>query len=243
MGEHTMSRRYVGVDPYIERQLWSDFHHNMIITLQAMLLPQLLPKYSAQVEERVYVEHNPPNGVRRVWRPDVSIVKEPEESPSPFPEGSLAVAEPIVLTTPLPEEQREPYIAILALPERQLVTIIEVLSPSNKRPNSDGRREYLAKRQQILQSAVHLVEIDLLLQGERLPTVEPLPEADFYVFVSRGNARPAVEVYRWKLNQPLPTIRVPLLTEDPDLLLNLQEAYEQTFARACYDMRLDYEVS
>ncbi len=235
-----MQRRYVGVDPYIERQLWSDFHHNMITTLQAMLLPQLLPKYSAQVEERVYVEHQPPDGIRRVFRPDVSVVREADETHSATPESSVAIAEPIVLTIPLPEEQREPYIAILSLPERQLVTIIELLSPSNKRPNSDGRREYLTKREQILQSPVHLVEIDLLLQGERLPTVEPLPEADFYVFVSRGDRRPAVEVYRWKLKQPLPTIRIPLLPEDPDLLLNLEDAYEQTFARARYDMRLDY---
>lgn len=102
---------FLKMDPRIETQLWHDFHPNMIVSIQSWLMPQLLPKYAAHIEEHIRLER---------------------------------------------------YIAIVSLPSRELVTVIELLSPTNKRVGADGRREYLRKREQILQSAVHLVEIDLL---------------------------------------------------------------------------------
>ena len=187
--------RFLKMDSRIEEQLWHDFHPNMIVSIQSWLMPLLLPKYAAQIEERVCV-----NGAE---------------------------------TT-----QRERYIAVVSLPNRELVTVIELLSPANKRVGADGRREYLRRREQILQSAVHLVEIDLLLKGERLPTVEPLPEADFYAFVSRSEYRPAVEVYHWRRDERMPTIPIPLLREDGAVLLDLQAVYEETYTRAKYEARL-----
>ncbi|BCW95219.1 MAG: DUF4058 family protein [Fimbriimonadales bacterium] len=178
------------MNPKIEEHLWRDFHPNMLVSMQAWLQPQLLPRYAAQIEARIG------------------------------------------------REQRERYLTIVSLSNREVVTVIELLSPANKRAGSDGRREYLRKREQILQSAVHLVEIDLLLKGERLPTVEPLPAGDYYAFVSRSECRPAVEVYYWRLNEPMPTIPVPLLPDDADALLNLQAVYEEVLARARYDVWL-----
>jgi hypothetical protein len=124
------------------------------------------------------------------------------------------------------------------LPGRDLVTVIELLSTANKRAGADGRREYLREREQILQSTVHLVEIDLLLKGERLPTMEPLPEADYYAFVSRSEYRPAVEVYYWRRSERMPTIPIPLLRDDGEVYLDLQAAYEETYTRARYEARL-----
>ncbi len=236
-----MEKRFVGMDPYIEEQLWHDFHPNMIISIQQLLLPQLLPKYSAEVEERVYVDIvEEPTHRRYVFRPDVAVQTTGSTQPYERVSESVAVMEPQVLTLPEIDEKHEPYIAILTLPGRELVTVIELLSPSNKNPESQGMQEYLRKRRQIIQSHVSLVEIDLLRKGVRMPTVEPLPPADYYTFVARGNRRPLVEVYSWRVNQPLPTIPVPLLPEDPDAKLNLQEAFDTTFARARYDVRLDY---
>lgn len=236
-----MEKRFVGMDPYIEEQLWHDFHPNMIISIQQLLLPQLLPKYSAEVEERVYVDIVEESAHRRyVFRPDVAVQTTGSTLPYERVSESVAVLEPQVLTLPEIDEKHEPYIAILTLPGRELVTVIELLSPSNKNPESQGMQEYLRKRRQIIQSTVSLVEIDLLRKGVRMPTVEPLPPADYYAFVARGNRRPLVEVYSWRVNQPLPTIPVPLLPEDPDAKLNLQEAFDTTFARARYDVRLDY---
>lgn len=228
---------FLKMDPRIETQLWHDFHSNMIVSIQSWLMPQLLPKYAAQIEERVYVEHTEPIPVRQVFRPDIAIHIESESKEGVSP-AHAAVAEPVILTLPMPTELRERYIAIVSLPSRELVTVIELLSPTNKRAGADGRREYLRKREQILQSAVHLVEIDLLLQGERLPTVEPLPEGDYYAFVSRSESRPAIAVYRWRREEPMPTIPIPLLLEDGEVFLNLQAVYEQTYTRARYDARL-----
>ncbi|MDW8104402.1 MAG: DUF4058 family protein [Armatimonadota bacterium] len=239
-----MEKRFVGMDPYIEEQLWEDFHNDMIVSIRAQLAPQLAPKYFAQIEERVYVEQvDQSTEARQLLRPDVTIQTTGSSRPLERSGGSVAVLEPSVLTLPEIEERREPYIAIVTLPARQVVTIIELLSPSNKNPESQGRQEYLRKRRQIIHSPVNLVEIDLLRKGVRMPTVEQLPPGDYYAFVARGDRRPFVEVYSWALNQPLPIIPIPLLPEDPDAQLNLQEAFDTTFARARYDVRLDYSQS
>ena len=211
--------RFLKMDLRIEEQLWHDFHPNMIVSIQSWLMPLLLPKYAAQIEERVYVEHTEPlPAPRQVFRPDV-VIHTASENEARAQATRAALAEPAILTLPMPVEQRERYIAIVSLPNRELVTVIELLSPANKRAGADGRREYLRKREQILQSTVHLVEIDLLLKGERLPTVEPLPEGDYYAFVSRSEYRPAVEVYYWRRDERMPTIPIPLLRDDGEVLL------------------------
>lgn len=225
------------MNPKIEEHLWHDFHPNMLVSMQAWLQPQLLPRYAAQIEERVYVEHDSPHHPPQVIRPDIAVQTMSQRPVRPNA-GGTATAEPAILTLPMPVEQRERFLTIVSLANREVVTVIELLSPANKRAGSDGRREYLRKREQILQSTVHLVEIDLLLKGERLPTVEPLPAGDYYAFVSRSDCRPAVEVYYWRLNEPMPTIPVPLLPDDADALLNLQAVYEEVLARARYDVWL-----
>ncbi len=232
--------RVQGMEPYIEAQLWHDFHPSMIVAIRDELMPQLAPRYIAQIEERVYVEmEDDEPAERRLLRPDVSVRTEKADERRASGE-TVALLEPARLTLPMPVEQRERFLKILSLPDRTLVTVIELLSPANKRPNSIGRREYLQKRQQILQSTVHLVEIDLLLKGERLPTREELPEGDYYAFVARADQRPAVDVYYWRVGQSLPIIPIPLLAGDPDALLNLQRAYEQVYTRARYDLQLDF---
>lgn len=84
--------------------------------------------------------------------------------------------EPVGCTLPGPVEVREKYLVIRKLHSAEVVTVIEVLSPSNKRAGSEGREEYLAKREEVLQSRTNLVELDLLRGGARLPTLEPPPE-------------------------------------------------------------------
>ncbi|MCS6920085.1 MAG: DUF4058 family protein [Fimbriimonadales bacterium] len=237
--------RFVGMDPYIEQQCWEDFHQEMTSAMRSHLLPQLLDRgYDATLEQRIYLERHDANGKRRFLRPDVSV--HTEKRPVGESGRGVALLEPatdvevVELTLPMPDDRREPYIAIYKLPERRLVTVIELLSPTNKNPNADGYREYREKRSQILDSDVHLVEIDLLREGERLPTVEPQPQGDYYVYISRAERRPRVLVIAWKLNHRLPRIPIPLLKGDPDAPLDLQAAYEDAFARARYDVRLDY---
>jgi len=231
------------MDPFIEGQVWADFHTDFIVGIRAFLTPNVIPRYVVRVEERVYVEHETEERTN-VMRSDMTIL-EREGRTSP-PEGGVATAvavaiEPVELTLPMPEKVREVFLTVRERESMEIVTVIEVLSPGNKRPGSDGRREYLRKRETVLQSAAHLVELDLLRQGERLPVQGALPSADYYAFVSRANRRPRVTVYPWSLRRPLPPIPVPLAGADPDVTLDLQAVLNMVYDRARYDYSLDYE--
>lgn len=122
--------------------------------------------------------------------------------------------------------------------ERRLVTSIEVLSPSNKR--GDGREEYLAKRRRVLLGTAHLIEIDLLRKGQRLPMKEPLPPAPYYAYVGRFEIRPVTDVWPISLERALPQIPIPLLAEDPDVMLDLQLALTTVYDLSDYDLEIDY---
>lgn len=115
----------------------------------------------------------------------------------------------------------------------ELVTVLELLSPAaNKRPGPD-REQYLGKRAQLLQSSAHLVEIDLLRGGPRLPLLQA-PESDYCILLSRAEYRPNVDLWPIALGDPLPTIPVPLKSPDPDASLNLKHALDQVYDAARY---------
>jgi hypothetical protein len=122
--------------------------------------------------------------------------------------------------------------------ERRLVTSIEVLSPSNKR--GEGRQEYLAKRRRVLHSTSHLIEIDLLRTGQRVPMKDLLPKAPCYVYVGRFEIRPDTDVWPISLDRSLPQVPVPLLAKDPDVTLDLQLAFTSVYDLSDYDLEIDY---
>ena len=142
------------------------------------------------------------------------------------------------LATVLPEAVPHVSIEIRDTRERQLVTAIEILSPTNKR--GEGRREYLAKRQRLLLSTAHLIEIDLLRMGERPPMQQPLPERPYFIFLSRAEDRPLTDVWPIALSDPLPTTPVPLLAGDADAALDLQAAFTAAYDLPGYDLIVDY---
>lgn len=121
-----------------------------------------------------------------------------------------------------------------------LVTAIEILSPVNKRPGHEAFAAYRRKRRDLLRSSVHLLEIDLLRAGRRPPLVTPLPDAPYFVFLSRSDQRPRVEIWPLKLQDPIPVLPVPLLEPDPDVPLDLGRAIRIIYDRAAYDLRIDY---
>jgi hypothetical protein len=236
-----MPSSFPGMDPCIESQVWQDFHHGLIEVVRESLSSRVRPRYVVRVEERVYVERQP--DARRVVVPDVTMLERQAREGPAEEIGATAPAvsgASVVLTLPMPERRREAFLTIRERETLEVVTDIEVLSPDNKRAGSDGRREYLRKREAVLESEAHLVELDLLRGGERLPTLEPLPPAAYYVFVSRATRRPKVEVYPWTLRQPLPTIPVPLAGDDPDVALDLQSSFTTVYDRAGYDYSLNY---
>lgn len=232
-----MASPFPGMDPFIEGQGWESFHTQMIAALQETLSPRVRPNYVVMVEVRVYLERSAPAEQPDV-RPDLTVARSTDVS-APLPPSTSKALAPVLLSVPVPEEIHETYLTIRHRVSREVVTVIEVLSPSNKRPG-DGRREYLAKREDILRSATHLVELDLLRGGERLPTIQPLPPADFYALICRGNLRPQAEVYPCNLMLPLPAVPIPLGPEEDDVAVDLQTLVNTVYERAGYTWSLDY---
>lgn len=236
-----MPSPFPGMDPYLEGPDWEDFHHRLITTISDCLTPSVRPNYVVRAERRVYLEHDLDSDPSSM-RPDVSVLRKPGKRSSRAGAAgpSIESPSPVLLTLPMTEEHREAFLVLRLRESMEIVTVIEVLSPANKRAGSDGRREYLAKRESVLRSATHLVELDLLRGGRRLPTVEPLPSGDYYAFVSRGNRRPRTEAFVWTLRDRLSAIPVPLAGKDPDVMLDLASAIDSTYDRAGYDYSLDY---
>lgn len=75
-----------------------------------------------------------------------------------------------------------------------------------------------------------------------MPTVEPLPFADFYALTAREERRPTLEVYHWPLCDPLPMLTILLKLPDADAHLPLQMHFEDVFAQAGYADSLDYNA-
>jgi hypothetical protein len=124
------------------------------------------------------------------------------------------------------------------LPQRALVAVLELLSPTNKA--GDGYHDNRAKRKAILQQRVHLVEVDLLLGGQRLPLARPLPAGDYFAFVTLGDGNFNCEVIAWPLRENMPTIPIPLSAPDPDFLVSLQRVFENAYDRGRYRRVLPY---
>jgi len=136
------------------------------------------------------------------------------------------------------EEARETYIKIIRRPDRSLVAVLELLSPTNK--TDIGYADYLSKRRSLLWQDVHLVELDLLIGGTRIRTSDPLPAGHYYAIVARSDRRPNAEVYAWTIRDRLSTIQVPLKPPDPDVQIDLQPVFDTTFDRGRYAPVLRY---
>ena len=192
-----MPSPFPGIDPFIEGQIWMDFHAEFVPAIRAALNQVLPERYVVRIEEYVYLDLQREDDLMLV-QPDVIVLEEPPSVPATTTTGSTATAvaaQPAILTLPLHAQRRQRFLTIRKRQTQQVVTVIELLSPTNERANSLDQAAYLEKREEILRSPAHLVELDLLRGGARLPTVEPLPAGDYYVYVARAQHRPAVEVY------------------------------------------------
>lgn len=152
--------------------------------------------------------------------------------------GQKTAGAPFQVATLMPEAIPHVTVEIRDTAHRQLVTAIEILSPYNKR--GEGLEEYLTKQGKILLSSAHLLEIDLLRSGQRVPMRQALPSAPYFVFLSRAWRRPLTDVWPVRLDQPLPPIPVPLLAGDDDVTLDLAQAFSSVYESCGYDLDVDY---
>jgi hypothetical protein len=234
-----MPSPFPGMDPYVEGSgFWLDFH-SRFLTYWCDTLADLLPDhYEASINERLVLEDlledNP-----KAMHPDVVITQgDPAPAGHPAPAG-VAMLEPTAIPLLMLDRPRQGYLEILSRPGREVVTVLELLSPSNK--TGSDRVAYLAKREALVHQEVHLVELDLLLGGRRLRMDGPLPPGDYYAFVSRAERRPDCDVYAWTLRQSLPRLPVPLKAPDPDLWFELGAVFATAYDRGRYARKLGYQ--
>jgi hypothetical protein len=235
--EVMMPSPFPGMDPYLEGSLWTTLHHSLATEIVRQLAPKLRPLYVALPVERFVMDMASGVTVTTVSvYPDVGVAEAQQQARKPA--ETAAILAPLQLATVMPEAVPHVTVEIRDTHQRQLVTAIEILSPTNKR--GEGRREYLIKRQRFLLSAVHLMEIDLLRIGERVPMQHSLPNTPYFVFLSRAEDRPITDVWPIALHAPLPTVPVPLLSSDSDVLLDLQAAFTAAYDLPGYDLIVDY---
>jgi len=233
-----MASPFPGMDPYLEDPaFWSDFHHRFIDDLSDTIAARLPESYFTKIDEHVIIV-DPEVADPQLIKPDVAV----EHDARVAGRGGRALAEldlqPEIVTNVV---QLDPttygYIEIRRMPERDLVTVVELLSPVNK---NGGRGQYIEKRQLLLRQKINLVEIDLLRGGRRISFSKALADDDYFGFVSRSEPQAICEVYHWSVRRQLPRLPVPLRLEDGDVAIDLQEIFGGTFNRGRYDRQIDY---
>jgi hypothetical protein len=223
-GGSIMAGPFPGMDPYLEFQaVWPDFHNSLIGEIRNELGATLPDAYVARVDERIEVV-TADSEPARFFRPDVLVGRfEGDVDAGSIGLGKAATAtlapELVEVLGRDPEEVRMTWVEIRSLPELELVTAIEVLSPINK--SWQGRNAYLDKRDELHAARVNLVEIDLLLTGGPMPMKRPITSGGYYAIVARGARLPVAEVYRWSVRDPLPRLPIPLREPDPAILIDL----------------------
>lgn len=226
-----MPSPFPGMNPFLEQEdVWSDFHNRFIPAAADAIGPQVQPAYIVKIDQNVFVQE-PEEDTQAFVRPDVFVTEDLGQlAAAP---GMVAVARPSrarIISAPLAE--KDVFLEIRDAKDRKLITAVELLSPSNKEHGAT-REQYLSKRNTYLRSGVHLVEIDLLHGGQRMP-LAPRPRGDYCVVVSRAPERPEADVWSIGLREPLPTIPIPLQPGDADAHLDLQAVLHRVYDAAGY---------
>ncbi len=235
-----MSSPFPGMNPYLEHpELWPGVHLLLIAEITNFLAPQIRPKYRVAVEVRVYEIVGEKSLL--VGIPDVTVKGSLTEAKTDRNNVALAEAppQPITVNLPIPETIKQGYLEVKEVATGEVVTVIELLSPVNKRVGK-GRQSYLNKRQKILGSATNLVEIDLLRSGEPMPMDSHGIQTDYRILVSRSNLRPEADLYAFNVTDKIPSFPLPLKPEDQEMIIDLQPLLNQVYEHAAYDLVIDY---
>jgi Protein of unknown function (DUF4058) len=236
-----MPSPFPGMNPYLEHpEIWPGVHLLLIAAIAEFLTPQLRPKYAVSVEVRLYETSG--DQALLVGIPDVSVQMTAQSTKSEVSLVAVAepVAQPIRVAVPMPQTIRQGYLEIREVKSKEVVVVIELLSPVNKRPGK-GRQTYESKRERVLGSMTHLVEIDLLRAWEPMPMYTDEFHSHYRILVSRGDCRPTADLYPFDLKDAIPAFPLPLRSGDQEPVLPLKELLDRVYDRAAYDLKIDYD--
>jgi hypothetical protein len=234
---------FPGMDPWLEHPaLWPDVHNRLIAAIADELVPRVAPRYFVGLEQHTYLCR--PGGTVFIGRPDIGITRTSgiaaaEGLMERLPTAGAGVLE-LDVEVPVRDSVEEWYLEIHETATGEVVTVIEVLSPT-KKSRQEGRKQYLKKRNRILDTRTSLVEIDLLRAGKRMPITTRRPvKSDYRILVSRAAARPRAKLYAFGVRQAIPVVPIPLLPKDTEPMLDLNAVWHALYERARFDLRLDY---
>jgi hypothetical protein len=233
-----MPSPFPGMNPYLEQaHIWRDFHNSFLVAFRAALIPQLPERYLVEYEESLYID--PTGDEPRLFAVGDHVVADTEDQHEKVEDGgtATAIAAPVTVTVPGITKRKARRLIVRDSKSQEVITVIESLSPSNKTPGPD-RDKYLEKRGEVLTSAAHFVEVDLLRGGKRMP-IRTLPDdCAYYVLVSRAWQRPNMGLWPVKLRDPLPAIPIPLRRGEPEPLIELKPILDRTYDEAGYVRRI-----
>ncbi|MBS1251329.1 MAG: hypothetical protein MAG451_00361 [Anaerolineales bacterium] len=231
-----MTYPFPGMDPYLEHpDIWSDLHHRLITALADTLGPEVRPRYVVRVDFRVYRETV--SGMELLGRPDADVREIRERAVASY--RATGSPQPQTVRVPVTDVVRQGYLQVKDTTSGEVVTVIEILSPTNKRPGKD-REEYEEKRQAILDSSTHLVEVDLLRRHPPMPFEGASETGHYRILVSRSAQRPEAELYLFSVRTSILTFSLPLRAGDEEPVIDLNALLRRLYENAGYDLSIDY---
>jgi hypothetical protein len=248
-----MSSPFPGMDPYLEApQIWPDLHDALAGEIRNELNQTLPSPYYARLEMRPELGIVAGEGDWQRIVPDVTIVRYPTFLKESKAEAVAVLERPgrnlspsIEVMTSL-SKIRHHFVEIRDPSQgHKLITLIEIVSPSNKSAGPD-REAYQLKQHEVLESDANLIELDLLRAGRRiLPTVDLEttikkiePSATYLVLVNRAWRRVGFasyyQLFSVNLRESLPRISVPLKQGEEEVPLDLQLLFDRAYDTGPY---------
>jgi Protein of unknown function (DUF4058) len=226
-----MPSPFPGMDPYLEDPgWWPDFHARFVVNCRHMLSDAVPDRYLVLLDVRDRYLRDECEGT--VLAPGLVV----DTGAPPPPPGWLRASVPMAGLGRV----RDTRIQVLHGADRRLVSVVKFLSHFDK--TGDGAGDYRCRRNELLYYGVNLVEVNLLADGERPPLASPYPAGDYSILVVRGGRRPRASVTCWTVRDVLLSIPVPLLSSDPDILLDLQTAFDLAYDSGRYRRVVNYSV-
>ena len=240
-----MPTPFPGMDPYLEQSgILNQIHTDLIVYIRGHLTRLLRPHYVVAIEQRTFAETS--DQLVLIGKPDVLAML--PSIPAPVAAATVMEAVPVLaevresyrVRLPMPEEVIQRYLEVRDQVSGEAITVIEILSPSNKRSH---RREYLEKRMEILGSETNLVEIDLLRAGSPMPMTGKTPTTHYRILVSRAWERPYAQALLFNIQQPIPDIPIPLRQGEEEPALPLNQLLHEIYDKGGYDLMIHYDRS
>ena len=174
-----------GMNPYLQVR-WHDTHTSLIGYVRDALSQHLPRDLTVIAEESVSIDEA--DDIETRYRADLAVVEETHDqlqgeiSPSSESE-TLVVAKPVTIHAPLTHRWLE-----IRNEKDRLITVIEVLSPSNK--SLRGSLQFVSRQMKLLTNGVNTLDIDLIRAGERalpdgfLPLLRDSDSETIYLIVA-----------------------------------------------------------